>query len=123
MNISAWRVLVVDDNPLVCDSIRRILEFDRRQVQVAASAAEALALCDTETFDLVVLDYLMPEIKGDKLAEALKQRFPELPILMITADAEKANSPEKPPGVEIVMGKPFKLDEFRETVNRMLFKD
>jgi len=120
---TTWRVLLVDDDPLVSDSIRRMLEFDQKNVKAALSAAEALVLCEKETFDLVILDYLMPEMKGDKLAVALKARHPNLPIIMITADADKLESlHELPPGVDFVMGKPFQLAELRNSVNRALAK-
>jgi CheY-like chemotaxis protein len=113
----------VDDDPLVCDSIRRMLEFDRSKVEVAMSALEAIAICERETFDLIILDYMMPVMKGDKLALLLKERFPQLPIIMITADAEKVDSPEqKPSGVDLMVGKPFRLDELRDAVCRMLPK-
>ena len=75
----------MDDDPLVCDSVRRMLEFDQQKVRVAASALEAIAICERETFDLVILDYMMPIMKGDRLAVLLKERFPQLPIIMITA--------------------------------------
>ena len=52
------RVLLVDDDPLVCGSLRRILEVDGLTVEVAASAPEALAICEKENFDLIILDYL-----------------------------------------------------------------
>lgn len=100
-----------------------MLEFDRREVEVASSAREALEICDKEKFDLIILDYLMPVIKGDKLAAELKERFPQLPIIMITADAEKQESLEtKPPGVDLMVGKPFRLDELREAVSKVLVK-
>ena len=73
----------MDDDPLVRDSIRRILEFDQRKVEVANGAKDALALCERETFDLIILDYLMPEMKGDKLAITLKGRFPNVPIIIL----------------------------------------
>jgi CheY-like chemotaxis protein len=120
---SAWRILLVDDDPLVCDSIRRMLEFDRQKVKVATSAQDALAICGKENFDLVIVDYMMPVMKGDKLAELLKERFPQLPIIMITADAEKVESPgQKPQGVDLLVGKPFQLDELRDAVSRVLPK-
>ena len=120
---AVWRVLLVDDDPLVSDSIRRMLEFDQRQVQSVGSGAEALALSERESFDLVVLDYLMPAMKGDVLARSLKERHPDLPIIMITADAEKMDpSTERPTGVDLVMGKPFRFDALREAVNKVLAK-
>src|SRR6516162_4192490 len=92
---AAWRILLVDDDPLVCDSIRRMLEFDQQTVQVATSAQDALAICERERFDLIIVDYIMPVMKGDKLAVLLKERFPDLPIIMITAAAEKVESPNR----------------------------
>jgi len=116
-----WRVLLVDDDPLVSDSIRRMLEFDQCQVKAVGSGADALALLEKEKFDLVILDYLMPVMKGDTLAVILKSNYPNLPILMITADAEKQDMiMDPPPGVDLLMGKPFQFNELRETVTRMM---
>jgi CheY-like chemotaxis protein len=116
-------VLLVDDDPLVSDSIRRMLEFDHRQVQCAASGPEALALCENQTFDVVLLDYLMPVMKGDVLAIKLKELYPDLPIIMITADADKlAQSGELPPGVDLLVGKPFQFEALREAVNKVVVK-
>jgi CheY-like chemotaxis protein len=120
----ACRVLLVDDDPLVCDSIRRMLEFDHHRVKVVTAAPDALEVCEKEAFDLIILDYLMPLMKGDKLALALKERFPRLPILMITADAEKVESLEnRPPGVDLLMGKPFQLNELREAIGGLFRKE
>jgi CheY-like chemotaxis protein len=121
-NTKLWRVLLVDDDPLVSDSIRRMLEFDNHcRVRSAASGVDALAICEKDTFDLIILDYLMPVMRGDTLAVILKAIYPDLPILMITADAEKQESKAAPPpGVDIVMGKPFQLNELRETVARLM---
>ena len=120
---SAWRILVVDDDPLVCDSMRRMLEVDGRKVATATNAKEALSLCEKQSFDLIIVDYLMPEMKGDKLALTIKERLPDQPIIMITADAEKVESPqEKPPGVDLIVGKPFRLDDLREAVSSVLLR-
>jgi len=120
---STWRILVVDDDPLVCDSMRRMLEVDGRQVALAGSAKEALVHCAKQAFDLIIIDYLMPVMKGDKLALTIKERFPQKPIIMITADAEKVESlKENPLGVDLVIAKPFRLDDLREAVNRVLLK-
>ena len=113
----------MDDDPLVSDSIRRMLEFDKRQVHAVGSAAEALTVCQTESFDVVILDYLMPVMKGDALAVTLRERYPSLPIIMVTADAEKLDpTAPRPAGVDILMGKPFRLDQLREAVNKVISK-
>jgi len=118
-----WRVLLVDDDPLVSDSIRRMLEFDKRYVHAVGSAAEALGICEKENFDVVILDYLMPVMKGDALAVALKQRYPAMPIIMITADPEKLDgSAPLPEAVDILIGKPFQLDELRNAMAKVVLK-
>jgi CheY-like chemotaxis protein len=118
-----WRILLVDDDALVRDSMRRMLEFDQHTVVPAGSAVEALALSEKAAFDLAVLDYVMPITKGDQLARALKQRFPDLPIIMITADAEKLESPEnRPAEVDILLGKPFQIADLRDAMIRLMVK-
>jgi two-component system response regulator ResD len=100
-----------------------MLEFDQHRVTAAASGAHALQLCDKENFDVVILDFIMPEMRGDKLALALKERFPERPIIMITGDAEKMENVHRPPvGVDFLMGKPFRLDHLREALKTVLVK-
>jgi CheY-like chemotaxis protein len=100
-----------------------MLEFDQRHVETVSSGRDALALCENGSFDLVIVDYLMPGMKGDVLAIALKARHPTLPILMITADAEKIDTmTELPAGVDLIMGKPFQLAELRDAVNKALAK-
>ena len=100
-----------------------MLEVDGRRVAIAGGGEEALTICDKQVFDLVILDYLMPVMRGDKLALAIKERFPEKPIIMITADAETLESlKENPPGVDLVIGKPFQLEDLREAVSRVLLK-
>ena len=117
------RILLVDDDPLVCDSIRRMLEFDGFHVNISRSGAEAIALCEKETFDLIILDYLMPEMKGDEVAAALKARWPDMPIIMVTADAESIALRDEPPvGVDFLMEKPFQLAALREAVSKVLVK-
>src|SRR5262245_50535836 len=117
---NVWRVLLVDDDLLVCDSIKRMLEFDGHKVAVTTSAAEALAVCEDQTFDIILIDYLMPVTKGDLLAIAIRERLPLQPIIMITADAEKVDAMQRPPpGVDLVIGKPFRLDGLREAIGKV----
>ena len=120
---SGRRILLVDDDPMVCDSVRMMLEFDQQKVRVASNAKEGLAIFEKEEFDLVILDYMMPEMKGDKLAELLKQRSSQIPIIMITADAGKIESPgQKPACVDLVVGKPFRLDDLRNAMIKVSSK-
>src|SRR5205809_8037759 len=82
------RILVVDDEPFVCDAVKMMLDFDGHVVDTASSAKAALEMFDKGSFDLVITDFAMPEMKGDELAAAIKARRPTQPVVMITAYAE-----------------------------------
>ena len=115
------RILVVDDEPLVCESIRRMLAVDGHQVETATSGEAALALFGKDRFDLIIVDYELPLMNGDKVAVAIKALDPNQPIVLITAYAEALQSAATPlPGVDLVISKPFDSQELRQAVTRLL---
>ncbi len=113
-------ILVVDDEPFVCESIRMLLNFDGHDVETAGNGKEALAKLEQGQFDLVVTDFEMPGMKGDQLAATIKARNPKQPVIMITAFKETL--PENLPGVDYMIGKPFLLENLREAMARVLPK-
>jgi len=110
-------ILVVDDESYVRQSLHILLQGDGYVVHDAQSGAEALALFEPDKFDMVFIDYLMPEMRGDQLAAAIKQRSPNQPVVMITAFLEKFQA-SAPGGVDSVIGKPFALDTLRSALAR-----
>ena len=114
------RILVVDDEPLVCDAVKMMLNFDGHHVETASSGAEALAKLDRDSFDLIITDFEMPVMKGDELAAAIKARSPGQPVVMITAYAEMLQaSGNRLTGVDMVISKPFLLENLRETIAKV----
>lgn len=112
-------ILVVDDESLVRRSVHILLQGDGYLVEEAKSGAEALALFEPDKFDMIFTDYLMPDMKGDQLAAAIKQRSPRQPVVMLTAFPEKFQSADCPPGgVDDLICKPFGLDTLREAIAR-----
>jgi len=117
----ARRILVVDDEPAVCDAIKMMLKFDGHEVQTANGSKDALSLLEKGKFDLITVDYALPGMKGDELAAIIKQRLPHQPIIMITAYAEMLKSSGNPlPGVDFIISKPFLLKGLREAVAGVL---
>jgi len=114
------RILVVEDDPSVRDSIALLLRIDRHVVTEAANGREALDLVSRQPFDLVVLDFAMPGMLGGEVALKIKLSHPTLPILMVTAHLEKLNDSDKP--VDAVLGKPFALDDLRSAIATLLSK-
>jgi len=79
------RVLVVDDDPGICLTLKEILEADGCLVETAADGREALARIDGGPFDLVLSDVAMPNMDGYELYVTLRDKHPDLPVLMMTA--------------------------------------
>jgi CheY-like chemotaxis protein len=114
------RILVVDDEPFVCDAVKMMLTFDGHTVETANTAKEALAMLDANKFDLVITDFAMPDMKGDALAAAIKARVPKLPVVMITAYAEMLQASGNPlAGVDFLISKPFLLENLREAIAKV----
>ena len=114
------RILVVDDEPFVCDAVKMMLAFDGHSVETASSAKLALELFDKSKFDIVITDFAMPAMKGDELALAIKKRDPRQPVVMITAYAEMLQSTRNSiPGVDFIISKPFLLENLREAISRV----
>jgi len=118
---SKKRILVVDDEPFVCDAVKMMLAFDGHDVVTANDAREALTVFEKNKFDLVITDFAMPGMKGDELAAAIKARSPRQPVVMITAYAEMLQSSgKKLPGVDFLVSKPFLLEHLREAISTVL---
>jgi two-component system, NtrC family, nitrogen regulation response regulator NtrX len=77
-------VLVVDDDKAIRDSIRMILEYEKFDVHAAGNGEEALAAADHLELDLVLLDIKMPGDDGLKVLRRLREKRPDLPVVMIS---------------------------------------
>ena len=114
-------ILIVDDEPLVRQSVQMLLRGDGYLVDEAKSGAEALALFKPGKFDMIFTDYLMPEMKGDQLVTEIRRCRPGQRIIMVTAFAEDFMANGKPTGgVDFVLNKPFSLDDLRTAIVRVM---
>ena len=79
-----FRILVVDDEPLIRESLYEILLIEGYRVQMAQGGKEALQLMSKNEFDVVVTDFKLPKMSGMDLLEVVKKDFPETEVIMIT---------------------------------------
>jgi CheY-like chemotaxis protein len=112
------RILLVEDDPGARASIKLLLAIDRHEVVEATGGAEALELLQSQPFDLVILDYFMPGMRGSQLARHIRHIAPSLPIVMITAYLDKLAASDKP--VDAVIGKPFSIEDLRRAIAKLL---
>jgi two-component system, cell cycle sensor histidine kinase and response regulator CckA len=112
------RILLVDDEQTVRQTIKLLLQMDQHAVTEAKDGREALDLYKPESFDLVITDFSMPRMQGNELAVRIKQLAPAQPIVMITAYAARLGTAENP--VDAVLSKPFGFQELRQAIRKVL---
>src|SRR5438105_11164645 len=81
----AASILIIDDEAEIRESLQTLLELEGYSVQVATTGEEGLMRVAAHPFDLVLLDYALPDTNGLKVLAELRERDPELSVVMITA--------------------------------------
>jgi len=115
------RILVVDDDRAVRDSLRRSLEFNGYVVDVAADGAEALARVTAIGPDVIVMDVMMPRLDGLEATKALRAAGNDVPILVLTArDAVHDRVDGLDAGADDYLTKPFALEEMLARLRALL---
>jgi two-component system response regulator MprA len=116
------RILVVDDERAVRDSLRRALELEGYQIELAVDGREALQRLENEAQpDAVVLDVLMPGVDGLEVCRRIRATGSSVPVLMLTArDAVENRVEGLDAGADDYVTKPFALEELLARVRALL---
>ena len=115
------RVLVVDDDRAVRDSLRRSLEFNGYEVVLAGDGAEGLVAVGAQHPDVVVIDVMMPRLDGIETTRALRAAGNDEPILVLTArDAVGDRVEGLDAGADDYLTKPFALEELLARLRALL---
>jgi len=117
------KILVVDDERIVLESCKRILE-DRFDVMTAGSAQEALEAMSREGAGMVLLDVKMPNKNGMSLLREVKEKWPQVPVIVMSGYATK-DMVEQVSRAEaaLFIEKPFTPDELMEAVAGVIEKE
>jgi DNA-binding NtrC family response regulator len=115
------RILVVDDEEIVCHSCERILTDAGHKVDYLTDSTAALAKASEDTYDVVILDIMMPQVSGLDILQAIKEEHPDLDVIMVTglSQIETAVLSMKL-GAFDYLSKPFDPDELTMVVDRAL---
>jgi DNA-binding NtrC family response regulator len=120
------KILVVDDDQIVLQSCKRILESEGFDVVLVNSAMKAIELLGIEYFDLLIIDIKMPEHDGLYLLDQIRQRWPldtwpELPVVVMSGyPTPKTITDGLERGAACFIPKPFTPDELISVVHKAL---
>lgn len=118
------KILVIDDEKLVVESLKKLLKREGYEVNIAKNGAEAMARIKESDFDLIVSDIRMPDINGieivKKIREYLKQNGKSpVPEILITGYASEENMEEAEKlNVADYIHKPFNIKDFLDVIKR-----
>ncbi len=113
------RILIVDDEPAICHLLRQTLVVEKYQVATADSTEEALKELIDASFDLVIVDLLLPGVNGLVLAEAIRMLDPHTPVILMTAYGTPSfESMASHPAISHYVHKPFDTDRLLELIRR-----
>lgn len=121
-------ILVIDDDPVVLNSLRDALENEGHLVIAANGGQEGIeafraAMTEGKLPSLVITDLGMPYVDGRQVASAIKQASPTTPIILLTGWGQRlVVEGEIPPHVDLVLSKPPKLRELREALAKLCGK-
>jgi two-component system chemotaxis response regulator CheY len=116
------KVLVVDDFATMRKIIKNVLkQINIENVLEAENGKHALAVLKNDTVDLIISDWIMPEMTGIEFLKACKadETIKKIPFIMVTAEAQKDNIMEAiKSGVDNYIVKPFTPDKLREAIDK-----
>lgn len=120
--ISSLRIVVVDDDPVCREILSAMLADDGHLVNVFSSGAELLAGLKQDTFDLFILDYAMPDMNGATLAEKIRERLPQVPIVFATGYADTEEMKRVLGANAAIVEKPVNYDKLKCILERIQFE-
>ncbi len=119
MSLPPFRILVVEDEPVIRELVRSMLTEENVQVECAETGVEGLKLARTSKFDLILLDVVLPQMDGITVCRLLKAdpATASIPLHMLTAKAKKADvEAATKAGANGYIHKPFRGAELLDLV-------
>lgn len=115
-----YHILVVDDEPKIREMIKKYAEFENYKVTEAQDGMEAVDLCRSVDFDLIIMDVMMPELDGFSAAREIL-KFKDIPIIMLSARGEEYDKIHGfEVGVDDYVVKPFSPRELMMRINAVI---
>ncbi len=119
----AERLLIVEDEDTLCESLQRVFQREGYEVDIADSAESAFTLLEEKSYDLIITDIILPGISGIELLVKYRKKNPSQKVIVITAFASLASAVEaiKAGACDFIV-KPLMHDEMKRAVRNALDK-
>jgi CheY-like chemotaxis protein len=110
------RILVVDDQPFICEIMAQYLAQDCHEAQTAGGGEQALAALAVQKFDLIITDQAMPDLSGTQLALAARKIDPEVRVILLTGFGVEEKPLEGAEAIDLLLAKPVSLETLRRSL-------
>jgi len=123
VDLNGAKILIVDDDRTTCLMLRKVMEQDGYRVHVVSNGTEAIKACETAEQDLILLDYVLPDIDGTQVCAAIRKQQPyaSVPILVLTSRYDGASvEAALSAGASDFITKPFIVRVLRQRVRYLL---
>jgi len=114
-------IVYIEDNKFNIKLIQNLGEKLGLKIKAFENPKEGLEYCKNNDVDLLLVDYMMPELNGIDLVDELKREKPEIPVIMITAlDDLKLRKKATLSGIDVFLPKPVNINDFKESIFKLL---
>lgn len=112
------RVLIIEDNKRLCDTLKELLERNKYAVDVAYDGEDGYDWASSDIYDVIVLDVMMPKMDGYGVVKAIREDGINTPVLMLTARSETSDKVQGLNlGADYYLTKPFESEELLACIN------
>lgn len=119
------RILLIDDDDLLRDTVHQMLAIDRHEVVEACDGERGMEAYDAGRFDVVITDILMPRVDGDEVVSRIRERAPRQPVItmsggrrVLSAGLERHGAGRA--GATAQLAKPFTYQQLRAAIQQAI---
>lgn len=119
-DVEALRILVVDDQEIICELLSELLLADGHEPTTAFDGEEAFKMFKDGAFDMVITDQSMPGMSGEQLAKAVKAHRSGTAVILLTGFGEEMKAAGTlPEGIDMIVGKPVSGSDLRKAIHEV----
>jgi DNA-binding NtrC family response regulator len=113
-------VFIIEDDAHVLDMMRKYFEYLGYTIITASNGMEGLKVINSQRFDLVITDIVMPYVSGVGIISVVKEKNPQLPVIAITAYGKSPERLAAEKQADVVLRKPFEMETLKNHVEELL---